>query len=118
MKTYEDAGATILSNLRFNALLQFSKLHDPELNLFMLRLLPRSSTGFVSVKKVYKLSSILSLACLNDYGKGDRVVKLITLAYSKGAREHDPIRDEFSGVLYSGGWVTVLFFFAHECAKS
>lgn len=103
MKTYQGAGATILSNLRFNALLQFSKLHDPELDVLMLRLLPRSSTGFVSVRKVYELSSILSLAYLNDYGKGDRVVRLITLAYFRGARERDPIRGEFEVVLSNDG---------------
>lgn len=103
MTTYDGAGATILSNLRFNALLQFSKLDEPDLDVLMLRLLPRSSTGFVSVKKVFELSSMLSLARLNDYGIGDRSVKLHTLAYFQGTREHDPIRGEFSVVLSNEG---------------
>jgi hypothetical protein len=55
MENYNGAGATMLSNLRFNVIAQFNA--DDEL---VLTLKPRSTNGFVAVSKINELSFLLS----------------------------------------------------------
>lgn len=99
MQTYDGPGASMLSNLRFNVLMQFTRLEDMNLDVLMLRLLPRSSTGYISVKKVFELSFLLCLAKVNAYRNDMRVVTLYTREYYKGEHEAIPIKNQFDVVL-------------------
>lgn len=65
---YRGPGATMLSNLRFNVLIEFTK------DTMNLRVLPRSQTGVVLVAGAREMSFVLSLATINRYEKPVTVV--------------------------------------------
>ncbi|PHH92179.1 hypothetical protein CDD83_8565 [Cordyceps sp. RAO-2017] len=91
---YDGPGASMLSNLRFNVLRSFSRLESGE-HCLLLRLLPRSSTGSVSVRGVRELGFLLALAKPNVYAAPMTLVTLYTTAYYTNGHEQDPIRDTF-----------------------
>ncbi|KAL2113300.1 hypothetical protein VUR80DRAFT_4625 [Thermomyces stellatus] len=102
METYDGPGATMLSNLRFNVLTSFGTLERPNVDALMLRLVPRSSSGYVSVKKVFELGFLLNLARLNRYEPGERVVTLYTREYYTDDRM---VHSQFNVVLQNNNVV-------------
>ncbi|EER25094.1 hypothetical protein D8B26_007694 [Coccidioides posadasii str. Silveira] len=62
MTNYKGTGPTMLSNLRFNVLAQFS--NDEKL---VLTLIPRSTLGYVPVKKIPEMSFMLSGVEVESY---------------------------------------------------
>lgn len=69
---YDGAGPTVLSNLRFNALASFPTIDN--VHYLLLRLLPRSSKGWIYVRDVREMSFSLSLAKVNLFA-ADPVTK-------------------------------------------
>ncbi|KAI2465287.1 hypothetical protein F4781DRAFT_409984 [Annulohypoxylon bovei var. microspora] len=99
METYDGPGATMLSNLRFNVLTSFTTIPDLGLRCLLLRLVPRSSKGYVGIEGVHELGFILSLAKINEYATDQRLVTLYTSAYYKDKHETDPRKDQFTVVI-------------------
>ncbi|KAI1406920.1 hypothetical protein F5Y13DRAFT_207166 [Hypoxylon sp. FL1857] len=67
MSDYAGPGAHMLTNLRFNVLL--AVVEDGDRKLLRLRLLPRSSKGWIYATKVTELSFLLGLANVNAPAK-------------------------------------------------
>ncbi|KAH7006889.1 hypothetical protein EDB80DRAFT_893391 [Ilyonectria destructans] len=94
MENYTGPGARMLSNLRFNALTSFTTMPDSHRKCLLLRLLPRSSLGWINIKQVKEISFMLTLAKLNEFKDTTRFT-LHTSAYYIGGHEKDPITDHF-----------------------
>ncbi|KAI1098283.1 hypothetical protein F4804DRAFT_132053 [Jackrogersella minutella] len=99
METYDGPGATMLSNLRFNVLTSFTTLPNSDVRCLLLRLVPRSSKGYVGIADVHELGFILSLAKINEYDTDQRLVPLYTSAYYKYIHEKDPRKDQFAVII-------------------
>lgn len=79
MERYDGPGASMLSNLRFNVLTSFPTIQG--VGYLQLRLLPRSSTGFVGISSVREMGFMLSLAKVNQFEKKLTQVTVDTFAY-------------------------------------
>ncbi|KAJ1323715.1 hypothetical protein MN608_10960 [Microdochium nivale] len=95
---YDGPGAAMLSNLRFNVLVSFPDQQG--VKYMMLRLLPRSSKGWIYVRDVREVSFILSLARVNAF-KPHRItgalrqLEVQTYAYYENAAVVSPLKDSF-----------------------
>jgi hypothetical protein len=65
IKPYTGAGPTMLSNLRFNVIAQFGTKETK--NFLILTLKPRSTLGYVPLKKVHEMSFLLSGVIIQPY---------------------------------------------------
>ncbi|KAI1092450.1 hypothetical protein F5B19DRAFT_492497 [Rostrohypoxylon terebratum] len=99
METYDGPGATMLSNLRFNVLASFTTMPASNIRCLLLRLVPRSRKGYVSIEDVNELGFILSLAKINEYEEDRKLAILYTSAYYKYVHETDPRTDQFTVVI-------------------
>ncbi|KAI0901550.1 hypothetical protein F4806DRAFT_4852 [Annulohypoxylon nitens] len=99
LETYDGSGATMLSNLRFNVLASFTTMPNSNLRCLLLRLVPRSRKGYISIRDVHELGFILSLAKINEYDTDQRLVTLYTSAYYKYIHEAEPRTDQFTVVI-------------------
>ncbi|KAK4142993.1 uncharacterized protein C8A04DRAFT_37864 [Dichotomopilus funicola] len=93
--SYSGPGARMLSNLRFNVLPMLADMQGVPCLVF--RLLPRSASGWTSVRPVRELSFLLCLATPNGtYGGGaSTLVTLYTAAYYKYVAEKTPVQGKF-----------------------
>lgn len=92
LEEYDGPGASMLSNLRFNVLVSTTRVDND--NYLLLRLVPRSSKGWVSIRNVQELGCLLSLAKVNEYDD-TRLARVYTSAYYMHGHEKDPITDMF-----------------------
>ncbi|THC91742.1 hypothetical protein EYZ11_008793 [Aspergillus tanneri] len=79
MQDYDGPGPRMLDNLRFNVLPQFD--HQGGDVYLLLRLLPRSATGRIEIRKVREMGFLLSLATVNLFPDHQTLVRLDTMAY-------------------------------------
>lgn len=92
MEDYDGPGPTMLSNLRFNVLPSFPIIDG--LSYLQLRLLPRSSSGWIVISSVREMGFLLSLAKVNEFQARETLVNVETLAYYKNDNQ-SPRKDEF-----------------------
>jgi hypothetical protein len=78
MENYDGPGPTMLSNLRFNTLMQTDRKGG--INYLVVRLVPRSTTNSIKVSKVEDMSFRLSLALINEFQRDEGLV-FINLNY-------------------------------------
>lgn len=90
---YDGPGASMLSNLRFNVL--WSMIKSDTGKCLLLRLMPRSSSGWVNIRSVDELGFLLSLAKLNPYPGDMTPVTLSTAAYYSPDHIQVPIQGDF-----------------------
>ncbi|KAF8535600.1 hypothetical protein BDD12DRAFT_918619 [Trichophaea hybrida] len=74
MESYDGPGPTMLSNLRFNSLMQIDRRGD--INYLVVRLVPRSTTNSIKISTVEDMSFRLSLALINEFEEGLVIIEL------------------------------------------
>jgi hypothetical protein len=96
---YNGPGARMLSNLRFNVLPMLGDMQG--VPCLILRLLPRSASGWTSVRPLRELSFLLSLAKPNSTFRDEDItlMTLYTAAYYKVVAEKVPLTTSFIGAL-------------------
>lgn len=92
MENYDGTGPTMLSNLRFNVLTSFPTRDG--LSYLLLRLLPRSSKGWIDISSVREMGFLLCLAKVNLFQARETLVNVETLAFYKNDN-FSPRKDEF-----------------------
>lgn len=92
MEDYDGTGPTMLSNLRFNVLTSFPTIDG--LSYLQLRLLPRSSNGWIDISSVREMGFLLCLAKVNIFQARTTLVNVETFAYYKNDKSV-PHNDEF-----------------------
>ncbi|KAI1198692.1 hypothetical protein F5X97DRAFT_342392 [Nemania serpens] len=101
LANYDGAGPRMLSNLRFNVVPAMDRRAG--IDYLVLRILPRSITGYTRIDKVEGLSFLLCLAQVNKFirkSRRDDELTLVTLRTEATYRESDPvIRDAFAVAL-------------------
>lgn len=97
MEEYDGPGPRMLSNLRFN-ILTSRKVKD-RVQYLVLRLIPRSSSGWIPVKMLKELSFMLCLAKVNLFSRRSVVMTLNTEAFYKYKYEKLPREDSFTIML-------------------
>lgn len=80
---YNGPGATMLSNMRFNILLQ------PDKNKLLLRLMPRSAGRMVHLSTIKEMSFLLSMVKVNQPKKTKILTIGMKMSYSTGAPRTD-----------------------------
>lgn len=81
MEGYDGPGPSMLSNLRFNVLASFPTVDG--VSYLQLRLLPRSSKGWIDITSVHEMSFLLCLAKVNEFKEQQTLVRVETFAYYK-----------------------------------
>ena len=96
MKSYDGPGTTMLSNLRFNSLVSIEKegIGEKSQSFLKLRLVPRSSKGWIDVYRIKEMSFLLSLAPVNHV-EDSKDTRIETLAYYWDD-VHNPYENWFS----------------------
>ncbi|KAK4167522.1 hypothetical protein QBC43DRAFT_256019 [Cladorrhinum sp. PSN259] len=96
---YDGNGPRMLSNLRFNVLPALSDMEG--VPCLILRVLPRSSTGWTSVRLIKEMSFLLCLAKPNSTFQGEdrTLLTLYTAAYYKYVNEKEPLEGQFIAAL-------------------
>ncbi|KAF7559948.1 hypothetical protein G7046_g4218 [Stylonectria norvegica] len=96
METYEGPGANLLSNLRFNILRSFTEMPHSGVKCMLLRLIPRSSKGWISIQDVNDMGFLLCLAQVNGYEAARTDLTLYTSAYYMYVHDTIPRTDSFT----------------------
>lgn len=92
MENYDGTGPTMLSNLRFNVLTSFPTIDG--LSYLQLRLLPRSSNGWIDITSVREMGFLLALAKVNLFQARETLLNVETLAFYNNDNS-SPRKDEF-----------------------
>lgn len=81
MERYDGPGPSMLSNLRFNVLASFPTIGS--VSYLQLRLLPRSSKGWVRIDSVNEMGFLLCLTKVNEFKEKLTQLNVETLVYYK-----------------------------------
>lgn len=92
MENYDGTGPTMLSNLRFNVLTSFPTIDG--LSYLQLRLLPRSSKGWIDISSVREMGFLLCLAKVNMFQASETLLNVETFAFYNDDN-FSPRKDEF-----------------------
>lgn len=92
MENYDGTGPTMLSNLRFNVLTSFPTIDG--LSYLQLRLLPRSSKGWIDITSVREMGFLLALAKVNLFQARETLLNVETFAFYHNDN-FSPRKDEF-----------------------